>query len=169
MEVDLILCDIITNELQIDPSLVVVYNQDFIPPTDPTLLYATVATRKSKILSSKVTYDYGDAADETATEIKSISFYKTLIVEVNSKNRDAYERKEEIIMALTSYYSENQQGLNQIKIFRSPDILDISGIVGSFALNKFQIPVIITGTKEKRTSLVPIYDKFKPTEVLTDE
>jgi hypothetical protein len=169
MEVDLILCDIITKELGIDPSLVVVKDDDFVAPTDPTLLYATVGLQRTKILSSKVEYDYGEEGDTTASEIKSVCFYKTLIIELNSKNRDALERQEEIIMSLTSYYSQNQQALNQIRIFRGPDIINISSTVGPFTLKKYQIPVIITGTKTKTTPLIPIYDKFKPVEVTANE
>ena len=77
-----------------------------------------------------------------------------------SKNREAIERKEEVLMALTSFYSREQQELNSVKIFRTGNILDLSFIEAASAMHRFRIPVIMSNIKEKRKAS-PYYDKFR--------
>lgn len=158
MEVDLILCDIITQELGIDPARVVVYNQNWEPPADSGL-YIIVSTGQFTTVGNTNRFD-----PDTNEEVKSVSGYTELAIEITSKDRSALERKEEIIMALTSTYSVRQQEDSNIKIFRSGDILDLSFIEGASALHRFRVPVRITSVKEKRTAIEPI-DKFRTPEV----
>lgn len=158
MAVDLILCDIITQELGIDPARVVVYNQNFEPPADQDM-YVVVITGQFTPVGTVNRFD-----PDTDEEVKSITGYTELAVEVTSKSREAMERKEEIYMALISGYSVRQQEDNNIKIFRSGDLLDLSFIEGASALHRYRIPVRISSVKTKRTAIEPI-DKFREPEV----
>lgn len=158
MEVDLILCDIITNELGIDPARVVVYNQNWEPPSDSDM-YVVVVTGQFTALGVVNRFD-----SDTDEEVKSVTGYTEIAVEITSKSREALERKEEIYMALVSGYSIRQQEDNQIKIFRSGDTLDLSFIEGASALHRFRIPVRISHVKTKRTAIEPL-DKFRSPEV----
>lgn len=162
MEVDLILCDIITNELSIDADRVVVYNQNFQAPTD-SAIFVIVATIRSKIVGSNNHFD-----DDTNEEYKEVTSFIYIDIEITSQDRSALERKEEIIMALTSQYSLDAQGANNISIWRTKEIIDLSEIDGSSALHRFRIPVVVSQLKTKRTT-VDYYDKFKQPEVLVEE
>lgn len=164
MEVDLILADIITNELQISASRVVVYNQNFDAPKDNNL-YVLIKNERDKTLGTTNTYD-----KDTNLEKKSVSRFTYFNIEFISKNRDAYERRHEAIMALTSTYSIQQQETNQIRIFRAGDPLDISAVEGARALNRWRIPVVISNLKLKSTDIsTMIINKFQQEEVLVDE
>ena len=161
MEVDLVLADIIATDLSLDPTRVVVYNQNWDAPTDEAI-FIIVATRRTSIISSSNHYDY-----DTDEEVKSVSSFIYIDIEITSMDRTALERKEEILMSLTSTYSLRQQEDNEISIFRTKDIIDLSEIDGSSALHRFRIPVIISQLKIKRTAVVPV-DKFQPINLEVD-
>jgi hypothetical protein len=163
LELDVILADIITNELQIDPTRVVVNNQDFEAPNDDELYIVVSIAPNIQILSSTNKFD-----PDTNEEVKCIVTYSNLTVELTSKNRDAVTRKEEVIMALTSFYSVQKQEELKIKIFRAGDILDLSFVEGASALNRYNIPVKISSLTEKRTA-IEYFDKFRANEILIEK
>ena len=63
-------------------------------------------------------------------------------------------------MAITSDYSEQKQEENQIRIFRTGQILDLSFIEGGSSLHRYQIPVIINSVVIKEREITT-YDKFQ--------
>lgn len=158
MKIDLLVADIITNELQINASRVVVYGGNYKAPKDGNL-YVIISTRNSRVLGNTNKFD-----DNTLEEVKSTNIFANLEIELTSKNRDAYERKEEVIMALTSTYSIQQQEKNNFKIFRNGDILDLTFIEGTSSLYRFVIPITINYLKIKRTS-VEYFDKQREVEI----
>ena len=154
---DIILCDIIATEMTLDPSRVVVYNQNWKPPKDEDI-YVIVSFSYSQIISSTNRYNA-----LTGQEKKSVTKADYFNVEITSKNTDAKYRKEEIIMALTSSYSEQKQEENQIKISRNNRILDLSFIDGGSSLHRYRIPVIINNMNTKN-DIVEYFDKFQTPE-----
>ena len=158
MEVDLILADIITNELEINPSRVVVYSQNYEPPKDSGL-YVIISTTLSRTLGTSNQFD-----KDTNEEIKSVSSFVNMTVEITSKNRDALTRKEEVLLALVSNYSLQKQEENNIKLFRNLEILDLTFIEGSSSLYRFQIPVTCTRLLTKR-KVVDYFDKQRENEI----
>jgi hypothetical protein len=160
-EPDVLLCDIITHELDIDEDRVVVYDENYDPPKDD-LLYIIVSTRKGKPLSVNTKFDY-----ETNEEVSSVTCFDSYDIDITSKNRDAIERKEEVLMALTSFYSIEQQEKNGVKVFRNGDILDLSFIEAASALKRFRISGIISNSKEKRKP-ASYFDKFRTLGVVED-
>src|SRR4030042_2538711 len=117
MEVDKLICNIIQNEMDTPAGRIMVKTQNWTPPSDNSY-YITVGIRSQKIVSSTNKYNYA-----TDQEDKAVLTYTTLDINITSKNREAIERKEEIVMALTSPYSQQQQELYHMKIFRPSDIL----------------------------------------------
>jgi len=159
---DIILCDIIADEMELDPSRVVVYDQNFKPPTDADI-YVIVAFSSSKTIGSNNKFIPADPTAEPPTEdreIKSISRSETYNVEITSKNTDAKYRYDEIVMALTSTFSEQKQEENNIRIFRTGTPLDLSFIEGGSSLHRYRIPVIINSVKIKEKTIIT-YDKFQ--------
>lgn len=159
MEPDIILCDIIATDMALDPTRVVVYDQNFKAPSDPEI-YVIVRKNPARVIGSSRTFD-----PDTDEEIKMIALNETYGVEITSKNRTAQDRYFEVIMALTSVYSQQQQEEHNIRIFRTREIQDLSLIEGASALHRYLIPVIIDRVETKRTAVIP-YESFPtPQEV----
>lgn len=157
MEPDLILADIIAEEMSLDADRVVVYDQNFKPPKDEDI-YVVIAFQSGHQIGSNKRFD-----PDTNEENQYVSVSETYNIEITSKNRDAQTRKYEVTMALDSTYSQQKQEEEQVSIFRSPRILDISFIEGAFSLHRFRIPVIINSTKTLEKS-VEYFDKFQANE-----
>ena len=155
----IILCDIISTEMEIDPSRVVISNQNWKSPKDDDL-YVVVSESTSKVIGSNIRFD-----SDNDKEIKTLSISATYNVEITSKNTDAKTRKEEIVAALTSGYSQTQQEDNQIRIFRTSQILNLSFIDGRSSLNRYQIPVVINYVRKYEKSITPL-DKFQANNIL---
>jgi hypothetical protein len=160
MEVDKLICNIIQNEMNTPNGRIMTKTQNWTPPSDNSY-YITVGIRSQKIVSS--TNKFVPSTEDK--EEKAVLTYTTLDINITSKNREAIERKEEIVMALTSTYSQQQQELYHMKIFRTNDILDLSFIEASSGLNRFRISCIVSSIREKQTS-IDYYDKFKHEEVI---
>ena len=79
IKTDIILCDIITNELGIDPSRVVIYDQNWKSPKDDDI-YIVVSTGPSRIIGNTNRFDY-----ENEQEIKCVSISTTYNIEITSK------------------------------------------------------------------------------------
>lgn len=149
-EPDLILADIITRFMNIPAERVVVAVEGYDPPKDQGL-YVTIQTDPTEIVGTSQDYDAA-----TDTELSSISAFQRLTVQITSRNRDAINRKEEVVMALTSTYAQQVQELQQCRIFREGPLMNLSFIEGAGALHRYQIPVKITYVKTKTTTNVPV-------------
>lgn len=149
-EPDDILMDIISTFMNLDPTRVVAYAENWDPPKDQGI-YITIQTDPTEILGASQMYD-----EATDTEQSGVSAFQRLTVNITSRDRTALQRKEEIIMALTSTYSQQQQELQQCRIFREGPILDLSFIEASKALHRYQVPVKIAFVKSVTTSNIPV-------------
>lgn len=154
MEKDLIIADIITYEMSLSPERVVIYGQNYEPPEDEEI-YVVIKTMNGKPLGNTNKFN-----QDTGNEEKAVSSFNSFEIEITSKNRSAYERKEEILMALTSFYSEQQQELYEFRIFRTNQINDLTFIEGGSSLYRFSIPVRCTDIKKKVTQ-VEYFDKLR--------
>ena len=161
VEPDIILADIITTELGIDPTRVVVSEDNYQAPTDDNL-YIIIAPGNSKIIGSKKKFN-----PDTNKEIKSVVVSQQYNVELVSKNREALNSKEEVIMAITSDYATRQAELNNFQLYRNGDMLNLSSVEGSSSLRRWRIPLIMTYLIEKRETTI-YYDKYRETEEVID-
>lgn len=160
-EPDLILADIIQKFTGIDASRIVVYDENWNPPKDQGI-YITIQTAPTTIMGVSQIFN-----PTTGKEESSISAFQRLTVNISSRDRSSLSLKEEITMALTSTYSQQQQEIQQCRIFREGDILDLSFIEASKALHRYQIPVKIVFVKTKTTSIDYI-DLFQDSEILEE-
>lgn len=159
MEPDLILADIIQTGLSLTPGRVVVYDENFVAPSDPEI-YIIIRKNPARVIGVSNVFD-----PDTNEEVKSIALNETYDVEISSQNRTAQERYFEVILALASDYSIQQQEANNIRIFRTRDIQDLSLIEGASALRRYLIPVIIDRVETIRTAIVP-FESFQEPEVV---
>lgn len=163
---DLILCNIIATDMGLDPERVVVYDQNWKSPQDNGI-YVVVSEVITRVIGSTNRFAPADNQAGPPTvdrEIKCVSSSTTYNVEITSENTDAKYRKSEILAAIGSTYSEQQQELNQMRIFRTNQLLDLSFIDGRSALHRYQIPVIINSVQVYENPITP-YDKFQQTEI----
>ena len=158
MEPDILLCDIIQTEMQIPANRIVVYSENYKAPNDQDI-YIIVRKNPSRVIGSNRVFDFN-----TDEEIKSVVLNETYDIEISSKNRTAQERYYEVIMALTSVYSQQQQEEHNIRIFRTMDVQDLTLIEGASSLRRYLIPVIIDRVEIKRTAITP-YTAFPQAEV----
>ena len=158
---DIILCDIIATDMGLDPTRVVVYNQNWKSPKDERI-YIVISEGPEHIIGNTNRFDHvGD------NEIKKVAVSAIYNVEITSKNTDAKYRRTEVLAAINSDYSEQQQELNQIRIFRTNRIIPLSFIDGRSALHRYQIPVIINSVQIYEKAIT-VYDKFQEPEVLAE-
>jgi len=154
-EVDVILANIIRDHMGIDGSRIALYNQNFNKPKDDDI-FIVIATENKRVVGNVFNFD--SDADE---EVLSTTIYTTLNIEITSRDDSAKLRNHEILMAINSTLSQQAQEENNIRIYRTGSILDLSTIDGASALYRYQIPVIISHVEIKRTAITPV-DKFQP-------
>lgn len=91
MEPDLILADIIQTGLSLTPGRVVVYDENFVAPSDPEI-YVIIRKNPARVIGVSNVFD-----PDTNEEVKSIALNETYDVEISSQNRTAQERYFEVI------------------------------------------------------------------------
>lgn len=158
---DIILCDIITTELSLSADRVVVYDQNFKAPKDDDI-YIVVSEGPTRIIGNTNRFDH--ANDK---EIKCVAISTTYNIEITSRNTDAKYRAPEVVSALGSVYCQQQQETNEIRIFRTNQITDLSFIEGRSALHRFQIPVIINSV-QRYEKAITTYNQFPVPEIIAE-
>lgn len=147
----LLFCDIIKEGMDLDSSQVYVYNQKINIPTD-SKMYVAVGVQSCKPYSNSLSYDASGYA------IQSTNFQSTVSIDIMSRGTDARDRKEEIIMALNSHYSIQQQERNSFSIGRIPtSFTNLSEVEGSAIPYRFNISVNLQYFV-KKTSETAYYD-----------
>lgn len=157
---DLIICDILQTELGLDSQHVAAFAQNWRSPKDSGL-YVSVEPGVQKTNSVVTIFD-----PTTQEENQSISVVQEFIITITSKDRSAFQRKEEVLMALASTYSVQQQEAQGVKITRGTDPVDLSFIEGASALKRYEIRCNMFYLKTK-TASVPYFDTFQSAEALT--
>lgn len=157
-------CDVIAKEMGLGADQVYLYNQKFNTPID-SKLYVAVRVMSCKPFSN--TKEIIDVAG-VLTEVLSSNFLATLSINIMSRGPDARDRKEEVILALNSTYSQQQQEANGFYIAPiSSNFLDLSEIDGAAIPYRFNISLAIQYQISKKKA-VPYYDTFLDPTVLVE-
>lgn len=103
------------------------------------------------------------------TEIQSAAMLHEIVLEVMSFNEEARVRKQEVILALNSIFSQNTVDANGMQINSLPQsFLPVPTLEETKQLNKFRISFCMNALYQK-VKPADYYDKFKNAEVLTDQ
>ena len=140
--------DIIEHELNLAPAnpsstdpnehRVFIYNQDFVLPTYKRML-VVLSPMPAATISNRSTMDDSTPPNEVA----EILMQQAINIDVMSRDTEARQRKEEILMALASFYSQRQQGANGFRIFtQSTSFTDISEAEGSGMINRYRVTIM---------------------------
>lgn len=148
-----LICDIIRHELGLDPDQSYLWDQKFNIPND-SRVYVPVG-----VLSCKP-FGNTNSFDPDLGQVQSINMSATLSLDIMSRSIDGVNRKEEVLMALKSFYSESQQEMNSFRIFNiSTNFVNLSDVEGAAILYRFNISVNVQYMVIK-TNVIPYYDDF---------
>lgn len=160
-----VLMEILISEMELDADRVLIYNNKWILPNDLDI-FISLRNGSLKTISNRTTED--DRGVSGFFEVQSISIQEDIIVDIFSGDSTARTRKEEVIMALKSNFSQQKQELYSIKIVQMPNsFIDLSNVETSRRLNRYNItvPIFSWRTKEKTIDYFDTYDY----EILTNK
>lgn len=159
-----LVCDIISEGMGLEQGQVYFYNQKINTPTDQKL-YVAVGALLCKPFGNSRKYD-GDGPGLDA--VQSTNFMATLQIDIKSRSVEAFNRKEELILALHSNYSQAQQELNSFYIAPiTTSFVNLSEIDGSAIPYRFSINANIQYFIKKVVG-VDYYDSFQKPNLITD-
>jgi hypothetical protein len=147
---------IIVHELDLEEDVVSIFNQKWKIPTTEGL-FVMLECRPSKVISNRNSYQVN--LDGSVTEIMDLNMHEEATIGVYSRNTEALLRKEEVVMALYSIYSQQVQEANSFVIFRSAPIIDLSVLEGPALLYRYDIDIILHAWYHK-TKTADFYDSF---------
>lgn len=157
-------CDILQTELGLEDGQVYLWDQKINIPTDYKL-YIAVGVLSCKPFGNTRT---SDGSGSGLNEIQSTNFQAILDVNILSRGTEARDRKEEVVLALNSVYSEQQQESNGFYVATLPSgFVNLSQEDGAAIPYRFNISVAIQYFITK-TKAVPYYDTFQTVGIVTE-
>lgn len=160
----LLVCDIIQNQMGLDNSHCYLWDQKIMQPTDSGL-YVAIAVLSCKPFSSQ---NYLDA---NGNSVQSLNMYAQIQLDIISRDTEARDRKEEVVMSLYSNYSQQQQMANSFGLGRIPpgaQFNNLSNQDGAAIPYRFSIAVGMQYFVTK-TQGVPYFSSFSTPTILTNQ
>ena len=140
------------------------YNQKINLPRDQKL-YIAVGVLNAKAFGNTNTKDPSGVG---LVEEQVVNMQNILSVDIMSRSTDAFFRKEEVLMALNSQYSQNQQTANSFYIAKiSSSFVNLSDQDGAAIPYRFNISVSMQYAL-KKSKPVSYYDTIE-LELITNE
>lgn len=160
----LLFCDIIQRGLGLANGRVYLWDQKIMQPTDSGLYIAISVPSCKPFGNVNRTVSNGGNLDSQ----QYVAMQATLDIDIISRGPEARDRKEEVIMALYSIYSEQQQEANSFSIGRLPPngrFLNLSNVDGAAIPYRYRISINMQYATAK-TQSVQFFDTFSgPTTV----
>lgn len=153
------IADIISKELALDPSQVIIQNQKFKIPND-SKLYVAIKGLTMRAIANRNHFDDG-------VEGQSVNMFGPVDVAIYSRSTEALTRKEEVVMAMNSNYAKNQQQLNGFLIGKIGNIVSLSEIDGAAIPYFFNVNLNIQYAVTKQRP-VDYFDSFELDDVITN-
>lgn len=161
-----LLCEIIEREMALPPGRVYWWDQKINKPADSDI-YVVVSMMSCK--------PFGNTARPASSvsgldAIQSINMQATVNIDIISRSTEAFRRKEEVLLAVKSLYSEAQQERNSFSIGQLPpgsQFVNLSELDGDAIPYRYNITLnmqyFVTRVKP-----VPYFDEFAAPSVTTD-
>jgi hypothetical protein len=159
-----LLCEIIQNGMGLTEDQVYLYNQKVMIPTDDRLYIAVgVITVKPFGNTRNIVPTSGGMSEVLSTNVRA-----TLSIDLMGRSMEALDRKEELVLALNSTYSQKIQEANGFQIAPIPSsFANISGIDGAAIPYRFSLAVSLQYQITK-ASPVEYYDTFADPQTLVE-
>lgn len=161
----LLFCEILQRELGLEQGRVFLWDQKIFQPTDQGL-YIAVSVATGHPFANNIQA----GTDGWNNSVQTLNMMATLDLDIISRGVGALRRKEEVIMALDSIYSQSQQEGNSFYIGKLPPtakFVNLSVIDGAAIPYRFRISVNIQYSVSK-TKPVEYFGTFEDVEVITD-
>ncbi len=161
----LLFCDIIQREMGLANGRVYLWDQKIMQPTDSGL-YIAVSVPSCRAFGN---VNRPVSSDAGLVSQQFVAMQALVDVDIISRGPSARDRKEEVVLALGSDYSEQQQEANSFYIARLPAgsrFLNLSNVDGAAIPYRFRISTQIQYFVAK-TSSVKYYDTFQTPSLVT--
>ncbi len=158
-----IIADILKHEMDLAVGQIMLdYEKIDILP-DPGL-YVALSYLGGKAIGNNNYFD-----PDTLMEIQEVAMQELIQIDILSFDSSARKRKEEVIMALRSVYSQNAQDANLMQVARIPgDFQNASSLEETKILNRFTMTITVKAIYRKEKD-VDYYDQFQNAEVSFNE
>lgn len=153
-----LLRDILIKEMGLEEERVTIWNQKLNIPPDEKLFIALsyLMGKVYHVQAAERALDDGSMVEDQTANIQEM-----IDVHIMSKGTEALFRKEEVVMALASKYSQSVQEAHSFKIAPLPNAFrDNSELEASARLTRFTFTVVILAWY-KKTKAIEHYDTFR--------
>lgn len=159
-----LVADVIKTAMNLQNTQVYLYDQKYDIPTD-NKLYIAVGVNSLKPFGNRPKYSGSGSA---LTAVQSVNILASLSIHILSRSTQALFMKEQVLLALSSPYAEQQMNLNSFYIAPvTTGIVDLSEIDGAAIPYHFNFSVNLQYVSVLQT--MPAYFSTFPTaEVTTD-
>lgn len=156
--------DIIQSEMELSDGQVLFTNQKYFIPTDG-LFIAVSYIGPSRVIASNSEWE--DDGHQGLNEVQTITMLHMLQIDILSYGDEARTRKEEVAMAMTSFFSQQQQEKYSMQIARhAGSFLDTSFLEETKMITRYTTTVMTTSVNRK-VKAIDSYASF-PTKAYTD-
>lgn len=162
----LLFCDVIQNQLGLPDGRVYLWDQKITEPTDAGLYVAVSVLSCKPFANTNDPNGSGDGIDS----LQSVNMYAQLQLDIISRDTEARDRKEEVILALKSDYARQQMAANSFGIGELPpgsQFVNLSHQDGAAIPYRFAISVAMQYFYVKNQA-VPFFDSFATPQVVTN-
>lgn len=162
-----VVADILQKEMSLpDGQIMLGYEKWNIPPTPGLYVVLVYIGGKAIGSTSYFTSEGNDPAKQL--EHQEVAMRHVVQIDLLSFDGSARARKEEVLMALRSFYSQGQQEKYAMSIARIPsEFVDASTLEETKILNRFTLTVPVTALHTK-VKAADFYNKFPGPEVHED-
>lgn len=158
----ILFCDILQTVLTLPKGRVYLWDQKLFQPSDSGLYIAVSVPRCKSFASNALSDPTGE------NFVQYVNMQATLGVDIISRDTEARDRKEEVVAALISFYSQQQQNANGFSIGRLPtNILNLSQIDGAAIPYRYQFSVNMLYAMTFANA-VPYYTTFETDAIYTN-
>jgi hypothetical protein len=131
-----LVCDIIQTSMGLSAGQVYIYNNKINIPVD-SALYVAVGVIASRPFGNRPRFD-GSGSGLDA--IQSVNVLDTISIDILSRSQEALNRKEHVLMALTSPYAQQQMAFNSFFVAPLPQgFVNLSAVDGAAIPYRFNI------------------------------
>lgn len=159
----LLFCEVIQNYMGLANGRVYLWDQKITEPSDAGAFIAVSVLRCQPFANT-------NKFDGNGNAIQSMNMFAQLSVDIISRDTEARDRKEEILMAIKSDYAQNQQTANSFYIGKLPpgqQFVNLSDPDGAAIPYRFNIAVALQYFYTKTVG-VPYFDTFQAPDINTN-
>lgn len=152
-----VIADILLSELELTTDQIILDYQKFNIPNTPGLFIALDYIGGKAIGNNNYA---DDAGSDGMVETQQVAMNHLIQIDIMSFDSSARTRKEEVIMALRSIFSQQAQDANDMQIARMPgEFQNASSLEETKILNRFTM-TIVTKSVYTKTKSASYYDSF---------